>query len=78
VDIDRDRASALGVTASQVEDALYDAYGSREISNIYMPTNTYYVIMELLPQYQRDPNRLPLLYVRSNQGSWWRSIRLPS
>jgi len=57
VDIDRDRASALGVTASQVEDALYDAYGSREISNIYMPTNTYYVIMELLPQYQRDPNR---------------------
>jgi HAE1 family hydrophobic/amphiphilic exporter-1 len=68
VDIDRDRASALGVTASQVEDALYDAYGSREISNIYMPTNTYYVIMELLPQYQRDPNRLPLLYVRSNQG----------
>jgi HAE1 family hydrophobic/amphiphilic exporter-1 len=68
VDIDRDRASALGVTASQIEDALYDAYGSREISNIYMPTNTYYVIMELMPKYQRDPNRLPLLYVRSNQG----------
>jgi HAE1 family hydrophobic/amphiphilic exporter-1 len=68
VDIDRDRASALGVTASQVEDALYDAYGAREISNIYMPTNTYYVIMELMPQYQRDPNRMPLLYVRSNQG----------
>jgi HAE1 family hydrophobic/amphiphilic exporter-1 len=68
VDIDRDRASAIGVTASQVEDALYDAYGSREISNIYMPTNTYYVIMELLPEYQRDPNRLPLLYIRSNTG----------
>ena len=68
VDIDRDRASALGVTAEQVEDALYDAYGAREISNIYMPTNTYYVIMELLPEYQRDPNRLPLLYIRSNTG----------
>jgi HAE1 family hydrophobic/amphiphilic exporter-1 len=68
VEIDRDRASALGVTAGQIEDALYDAYGSREISNIYMPTNTYYVIMELLPTYQRDPNRLPLLYIRSNQG----------
>ena len=68
VDIDRDRASALGVTAEQVEDALYDAYGAREISNIYMPTNTYYVIMELLPTYQRDPNRLPLLYIRSNTG----------
>jgi HAE1 family hydrophobic/amphiphilic exporter-1 len=68
VDINRDRASALGVTASQVEDALYDAYGAREISNIYTPTNTYYVIMELLPTYQRDPNRLPLLYIRSNNG----------
>jgi HAE1 family hydrophobic/amphiphilic exporter-1 len=68
VDINRDRASALGVTAGQIEDALYDAYGAREISNIYMPTNTYYVIMELLPEYQRDPNRLPLLYIRSNQG----------
>ena len=68
VDINRDRASALGVTAEQVEDALYDAYGAREISNIYMPTNTYYVIMELLPTYQRDPNRLPLLYIRSNTG----------
>src|SRR5271157_2877978 len=68
VDINRDRASTLGVTAGQIEDALYDAYGSREISNIYMPTNTYYVIMELMPTYQRDPNRLPLLYIRSNQG----------
>jgi HAE1 family hydrophobic/amphiphilic exporter-1 len=68
VDINRDRASALGITAEQVEDALYDAYGAREISNIYMPTNTYYVIMELLPTYQRDPNRLPLLYIRSNTG----------
>ena len=68
VDIDRDRASAIGVTASQVEEALFDAYGSRQVSNIYMPTNTYYVIMELLPVYQRDPNRLPLLYIRSNQG----------
>jgi HAE1 family hydrophobic/amphiphilic exporter-1 len=68
VDINRDRASSLGITASQVEDALYDAYGAREISNIYTPTNTYYVIMELLPVYQRDPNRLPLLYIRSNKG----------
>jgi HAE1 family hydrophobic/amphiphilic exporter-1 len=68
VDIDRDRASALGVTAIQVEDALYDAYGSRQVSNIYTPTNTYYAIMELLPVYQRDPNRLPLLYIRSNTG----------
>jgi HAE1 family hydrophobic/amphiphilic exporter-1 len=68
VDIDRDRASALGVTADQIEEALYDAYGSRQVSNIYTPTNTYYAIMELLPVYQRDPSRLPLLYIRSNTG----------
>ena len=56
VDIDRDRASALGVTADQIENALYDAYGARQVSTIYTPTDDYWVILELLPQYQRDPN----------------------
>ncbi len=69
LDIARDRASAMGVTADQVENALYNAYGSRQVSNIYTPTDTYYVIMELLPKYQRDPNGLDLLYVRSENGS---------
>ena len=58
VDIDRDRASALGVTADQIENALFDAYGSRQVSTIYAPTNQYWVIMELLPEYQRDPAAL--------------------
>ena len=66
--IDRDRASALGITAHQVEDALYSAYSSRQISTIYAPNNEYKVIMELEPQYQRDPSALPLLYVRSASG----------
>src|SRR5438046_10530200 len=65
VDIDRDRASALGLTADQIENALYSAYGSRQVSTIYTPTNQYWVIMELDPKYQRDPNELSLLYVRS-------------
>src|SRR5262249_35918571 len=52
LDIDRDRASALGINASQVENALYDAYGSRQVSSIYTPTNDYQVIMELMPKYQ--------------------------
>jgi HAE1 family hydrophobic/amphiphilic exporter-1 len=69
VTIDRDRASALGVTASQIESALYDAYGSRQVSTIYTPTNEYWVIMEVLPQYQADPNALDLLYVRSQTGA---------
>ena len=65
VDIDRDAASSLGVTANQVEDALYSAYGLRQISTIYAPNNQYRVILELLPEYQRDANAISLLYVRS-------------
>ncbi|HLG96937.1 MAG TPA: efflux RND transporter permease subunit [Bryobacteraceae bacterium] len=68
VDIDRDRASALGVTADQIEAALYDAYGSKQVSDIYTPTNDYQVIMELLPRYQMDPNALRLVYIRSSNG----------
>ena len=65
VDIDRDRASALGLTADDVEVALFNAYGSRQVSSIYTPTNDYQVILELLPQYQTDPNRLNLLYINT-------------
>jgi HAE1 family hydrophobic/amphiphilic exporter-1 len=66
--INRDKASTLGVSAQQVEDALYTAYGSRQISTIFAPNNEYQVIMELEPQYQRNPDALSLLYVRSSQG----------
>jgi HAE1 family hydrophobic/amphiphilic exporter-1 len=68
VEIDRYKASALGVTAEQVEDALYDAYGSRQISTILTPINQYQVIVELLPQYQMDPSALSMLYIRSSSG----------
>ncbi|MBI4269771.1 MAG: efflux RND transporter permease subunit [Candidatus Rokubacteria bacterium] len=68
VDIDRDRASALGITAEQVERALGDAYGARQVSTIYTPANQYWVIMELLPEYQRDPSELGRLHVRSSSG----------
>ncbi len=69
VDIQRDKAATLGVTAAQIEDALYDAYGSRQVSTIYAPNNEYQVILQLLPQYQADPVALSLLYVRSSGGS---------
>jgi HAE1 family hydrophobic/amphiphilic exporter-1 len=69
VDIDRDKASALGITAGQIENALYDAYGQRQVSTIYAPTDQYWVIMELEPRFQRDPAALSLLYVRSSNGS---------
>jgi HAE1 family hydrophobic/amphiphilic exporter-1 len=68
VEIDREKASALGVTAMQIENALNNAYGSPQVSTIYTPTNQYWVMMELLPQYQRDPAALSMLYIRSSSG----------
>ncbi len=68
VDIDRDKASAHRVTANQIEDALYSAYGARQISTIYTPINQYQVIIELEPQYQLDPSALSMLYIRSSAG----------
>ena len=66
--IDRDRAAALGVTAEQIESTLYSAYGARQVSTIFTPTNQYQVIMELESQYQTEPAALELLYVRSAGG----------
>jgi HAE1 family hydrophobic/amphiphilic exporter-1 len=68
VEIDREKASAVGVTALQIENALNNAYGSPQVSTIYTPTNQYWVMMELLPQYQRDPAALSMLYIRSSSG----------
>jgi len=69
VDIDRDKARAMGITAEQIESALFSAYGARQISTIFAPNNTYKVILELLPQYQSDPAALSRLYVRSTGGT---------
>ncbi|PYQ01751.1 MAG: acriflavine resistance protein B, partial [Acidobacteria bacterium] len=68
VQIDRDKATALGLSAQQVEDALYTAYGARWVSTIYAPNNEYRVVMEVAPQYQWEPSSLSMLYVRSTSG----------
>jgi HAE1 family hydrophobic/amphiphilic exporter-1 len=68
VEIFRDRASALGLSAAEVEESLYSAYGSRQISTIYTPTNQYQVIVELDPRYQMDPSVLSMLYIRTSTG----------
>jgi HAE1 family hydrophobic/amphiphilic exporter-1 len=68
VQIDRDRAGSLGVTAEQIESALYDAYGSRQVSTIYTQNNQYMVVMELQPEFQQDVNALRMLYIRSSKG----------
>ncbi|HEX4823779.1 MAG TPA: efflux RND transporter permease subunit [Candidatus Polarisedimenticolaceae bacterium] len=68
VQIDRDKAAALGLTADQIDDALYTAYGFRQVSTIYASNASYQVILEVDRQYQNDPSALPLLYVRSSKG----------
>jgi HAE1 family hydrophobic/amphiphilic exporter-1 len=65
VQIDRDKAAALGVTANQIENAFYDAYGPRWVSTIYAPVNEYKVLLELAPQFQADPSSLSLLYFKA-------------
>jgi HAE1 family hydrophobic/amphiphilic exporter-1 len=68
IDINRDRASVLGVSSQQIEDALYTAYGTRQISTIYAPNNEYQVIMELAPEFQGSAAAISMLYVRSSSG----------
>jgi hydrophobic/amphiphilic exporter-1 (mainly G- bacteria), HAE1 family len=68
IEINRDKASLLGVTAQQIEDALSSAYSSRLISTIFASNNQYQVILELEPRHQMDPSALSMLYIRSSKG----------
>jgi HAE1 family hydrophobic/amphiphilic exporter-1 len=68
VAIDRDRAAALGIDVNQIESALYNAYGARQVSTIYTPNDQYWVVMELLPQYQRDLSAMNLLHLSGRNG----------
>lgn len=69
IDIDRDKASALGITASQIENTLRNAYGAYQVSTIYGASNEYQVILELEPKYQKDPNALMQLYISTAGNS---------
>ena len=66
--IDRDRANALGVSMEAVRNALYSAFGERQVSTIYLPTDTYQVIMELAPEAKQDEFALNSIYVRASGG----------
>ncbi len=66
VNIDRDRALSVGVTPEQIQNALYTAYGDRQVSSIYAPANQYSVILEVQPEYKRSPDALEKLYIRSS------------
>jgi HAE1 family hydrophobic/amphiphilic exporter-1 len=68
VQINRDRAAALGVTPAQIQSTLGLAFGGRQISTLYKAADQYAVIMELMPEFQRDASSLARLYVRAGQG----------
>lgn len=69
IDIDRDKASAVGVSAQQIEDTLNSAYGTRQISTIYTASNEYQVIMEVRPDLQNDVNDVSQLYIHASAGT---------
>ncbi len=69
IEIDRERAAALGVSVDALESALYNAFGTRQVSTILTPNNQYYVIMEMQSRYQQDPAALNLLYVHGRGGA---------
>jgi HAE1 family hydrophobic/amphiphilic exporter-1 len=68
VDIDREKAAVYGVTVEQVRNQLYNAYGSRQVGTIYMPSNDYQIILEVQPQFKVDPSDLSKLYMKTQNG----------
>jgi HAE1 family hydrophobic/amphiphilic exporter-1 len=68
VDIDREKAAVYGITVDQIRQELFNAFGSRQISTIYTPSNDYQVIMETLPKFQEDPAYLSKLRIKTSSG----------
>ena len=68
ITIDRDKASAHGLTVEQVQEAFYSAYGSRQVSTIYTASTFYYVILEVAPEFRQDPSSLATLFIKSARG----------
>jgi multidrug efflux pump len=69
VAIDRDTAARLGLSAQAIDETLYDSFGQRNVSTMYTPLNQYFVVMEVDPRYQQDPNSLRGIYIRSSTGN---------
>jgi multidrug efflux pump len=67
--IDRDTASRLGVATQDIDNALYDAFGQRQVSTMYRPLNQYHVVMEVAPQFQQTTEALQNIYLRSSSGA---------
>ena len=68
LDVDRDTASRYGVTAQQIDETLYDAFGQRQAAVLYGAINQYHIVLEASPRYQEDPSSLSSIYVRGTAG----------
>ncbi|MGL5165298.1 MAG: efflux RND transporter permease subunit [Afipia sp.] len=68
VDIDREKAAVYGVTADQIRNQLFNAYGARQVGTIYMPSNDYQIILEVQPKFRVDPTDLSKLYVKTTNN----------
>ena len=68
VEIDREKAAVYGVTADQIRNQLFNAYGARQVGTIYMPSNDYQIILEVQPKFRVDPTDLSRLYVKTEKG----------
>src|ERR1700691_3028757 len=66
--IDRLTASRLGITPNLIDQTLYDAFGQRQVSTIFTQLNQYHVVLEVAPEFQRNPHALDDIYIRSNTG----------
>ena len=69
IEIDRDAASRMGISPSLIDETLYDAFGQRQIANLYTSTNQYKVILEVKPEFQQDPTALSKIYVSGPGGA---------
>jgi hydrophobe/amphiphile efflux-1 (HAE1) family protein len=69
IEIDRDAASRLGISPSLIDETLYDAFGQRQVANLYTSTNQYKVILEVKPEFQQDPTALSKIYVSGPGGA---------
>jgi len=69
IEIDRDAASRLGLSASLIDETLYDAFGQRQVANMYTATNQFKVILEVKPEFQDDPSALSKIYVATPNGA---------
>src|SRR3984957_5535569 len=69
VTIDQDKAAGLGLNNTAIDNVLYDAFGQRDVSNIYEDVNQYHVVMEVAPEFGQDPTALNKVYVSSGRGA---------